>query len=540
MTARTFSLETSATTRSAAASATIGCEGGGADHLDGGDGIDLLDYAGSAGVTVDLSTGFAAGGEAQGDVISGFENLDGTDDQGDALTGSAVANWLFGIGGNDVLSGLAGDDVLAGGGGNDILRGGAGADALEGGTGIDLVTFYGATAAVAIDLLSGTGAGGDAQGDTYVAIENVNGGIAGDNISGNAVANVLSGYEGNDSLSGRDGDDTLLGGVGDDFLQGAAGADRLDGGAGVDTVDYNGTTGVTVDLSTGLCGGGEAQGDVVSGIENIRGTTGYGDTLTGSAVANQLSGFSGNDTLSGLGGADTLVGGLGDDALHGGDGDDFLYVGAGADIMDGGAGRDTMVFESPMVADWQSGLLAADLATDTWQSWEAIQGSDGNDTIRTSSWGFAVELRGGAGDDVLAAGTTVSGSDADTLSGEAGNDQLDGGVGDDVLRGGAGADVLAGAAGTDTASYYTGTTGSWSVSPPAPAAAARRRATLYPGSRTSPAARATTRSSAMPAPTPCRDGTVTTCCAGARGPTISMAATASTPSVTSAAAPASG
>jgi len=433
-------------------------EGGtGADRLDGGAGFDTIGYLDSSGVTIDLGTGLCRGGEAQGDVISSIEAVEGSELSGDVLTGSAASNVLTGWGGNDSLTGLGGDDRLNGGGGVDILRGGAGADALDGGADIDLASFYGAAASVVVNLLSGFGNDGEAAGDSYAGIENVNGGKARDLITGDAAINVLNGYEGNDQLIGYLGNDTLLGGVGDDLLIGGIGADRLTGGAGIDTLSYDGAAGVTVDLSTGLCSGGEALGDVLSGVENIWGSNGSDDTLTGSAVANQILGGWGNDVVSGLGGADSLRGGFGDDTLRGGDGDDFLYVDQGADVMDGGAGRDTMVFNRAMVADWQAGVLDADIGGDSWQNWEAIQGSSGDDRIRTNSWGFAVELRGGAGNDVLAAG--VDGATADTLSGEAGNDQLDGGPGNDVLRGGAGADALVGAAGIDTASYYGGTTG---------------------------------------------------------------------------------
>lgn len=66
--------------------------GAGADHLAGGEGIDLLDYSTSAaGVTVDLLTGTALGGDAAGDVFSGFENLTGSKFD-DLLTGSVDAN----------------------------------------------------------------------------------------------------------------------------------------------------------------------------------------------------------------------------------------------------------------------------------------------------------------------------------------------------------------------------------------------------------------------------------------------------------------
>ena len=111
-------------------------------------------------------------------------------------------------------------------------------------------------------------------------------------------------------------------------------------------------------------------------------------------------------------------------------GNDFIYASAGADTMDGGAGYDTIVFHKAMVADWQSGVLDADIGSDSWDSWEAIQGSNGADRIRTNSWGFAVELRGGGGDDILATG--VTGVINDTLRGEAGNDMLNGGAGIDT------------------------------------------------------------------------------------------------------------
>jgi Ca2+-binding RTX toxin-like protein len=432
--------------------------GAGADRLDGGAGADTINYFNSGTrVTVDLGLALCSGGEAQGDVISGIDNVNGSSLYGDILTGSAVANMLSGWGGNDSLTGLGGNDQLNGGDGDDILRGGAGTDAFDGGDGIDLISFYGAAVRVSIDLFSGVGLYGDAQGDTYAGIENVNGGTAGDIMIGGAADNILNGYEGNDTLFGYYGNDMLIGGAGDDALEGGNGADRLSGGGGIDTIAYAGSVGVTVSLAALTTSGGEAEGDVIGAdLENVDGTD-LDDALTGSAVANRLRGYVGNDTLDGLGGADTLIGGVGDDTLRGGDGDDFLYVSTETDVMDGGAGRDTMVLTRAMVADWQAGVLDADIGADVWRNWEVIQGSDGNDRIRTNSWGFAVELRGGGGDDELATG--VTGVVGDTLSGEAGNDRLDGGAGNDVLRGGAGADVLMGSAGSDAASYYSGTTG---------------------------------------------------------------------------------
>jgi len=63
---------------------------------------------------------------------------------------------------------------------------------------------------------------------------------------------------------------------------------------------------VTVSLITGAGSGGYAQGDTLSGIENLSGSD-YADTLIGNAGDNQLSGSDGNDLLTGNDGNDTLI-----------------------------------------------------------------------------------------------------------------------------------------------------------------------------------------------------------------------------------------
>ncbi|MEQ1709751.1 MAG: M10 family metallopeptidase C-terminal domain-containing protein, partial [Terricaulis sp.] len=127
-------------------------------------------------------------------------------------------------------------------------------------------------------------------------IENAIGGAGNDTIIGNAVNNRLVGGGGADSIDGGDGDDTLNGG---------AGADVLGGNAGVDTVDYVGSvTGVTVRLWNGTGQNGDAQGDTLSGVENVTGS-GQGDSLIGAdLIANRLDGGGGNDFLFGLSGDD--------------------------------------------------------------------------------------------------------------------------------------------------------------------------------------------------------------------------------------------
>ncbi|MEM9331060.1 MAG: calcium-binding protein [Pseudomonadota bacterium] len=113
--------------------------GAGGDRLTGGEGIDTATYGNSdAAVAINLQTGDASGGDAEGDVLVQIENLVGTD-FADNLTGNAEANRLAGRDGNDALFGLDGSDRLIGGLGNDELFGGNGNDRLFGGEGDDII-----------------------------------------------------------------------------------------------------------------------------------------------------------------------------------------------------------------------------------------------------------------------------------------------------------------------------------------------------------------------------------------------------------------
>ena len=99
--------------------------GAGADTLKGGAGEDTISYMGSPmGVTINLNTGTASGGDAEGDTLGEMiENVMGSDHD-DTITGTDginVGNKLWGHGGNDTLSGREGDDTLNGGAGDDML-----------------------------------------------------------------------------------------------------------------------------------------------------------------------------------------------------------------------------------------------------------------------------------------------------------------------------------------------------------------------------------------------------------------------------------
>ncbi|OWJ64332.1 calcium-binding protein [Inquilinus limosus] len=301
---------------------TILIGGAGADHLQGsllpppGGFASIASYADSAAaVALNLGNGAAAGGDATGDTLVDIDGAIGSAFD-DRIIGSAIANWL------------------RGGAGNDILTGAAGADRLEGGDGTDTALYTESTVGVRVDLGLGTGHGGTAEGDTLAGIESVVGTSHDDALAGDGNANGLWGGLGSDTLAGGAGNDALKGEAGNDVLTGGLGADTLVGGDGNDTASYQDSQlGVTVDLGTGQNRFGEAQGDILSGIENLTGSA-MGDRLTGDNGANGLSGGGGNDLLTGSGGADTLIGGAGADI--------FAYRAVG-DSTVAAAGQDTIV-----------------------------------------------------------------------------------------------------------------------------------------------------------------------------------------------------
>jgi Ca2+-binding RTX toxin-like protein len=442
-----------------------------ADMLDGGAGIDTVDYTLSASaVTSYLDGTIGAGGQAAGDSLTSIERLSGSAFN-DTLIGSANVDILEGNGGDDILRGADNNDSLIGGAGNDVLEGGAGADSLSGGTGTDTATYALSAAAVAVDLLSGTGSAADALGDTLSSVEIV----------------IGSGF--NDSLSGSAGDDQLIGGSGNDLLVGRGGADILDGGANVDTVDYSASSAAVTIALTGASGsGGDAAGDQLINIERLIGSN-LDDDLAGSGNADYLEG--------GLG-ADTLRGGAGDDELWGMDGSDTLIGGLGADRFEGGAGFNTADYSAASsgitvgfggitgTAGEATGdqlfniqriigtafvdTIFGNVAASTTElgagndifiaatGAETLNGGAGTDTADYSlaTSGVQISLDGTVGTGAYAAGDTlvaferlVGSAFDDTLSGFTSNDTLEGGAGNDSLTGAAGDDQLLGNDGND-------------------------------------------------------------------------------------------
>ena len=99
----------------------------------------------------------------------------------------------------------------------------------------NFAAYGGSDAGVTVNLATGMGQGGHAEGDTLTGILGVIGSSHADHLIGDAGHSNLNGDDGDDDLHGGGGNDTLEGGAGNDWLDGADGEDLLTGGEGGDT-----------------------------------------------------------------------------------------------------------------------------------------------------------------------------------------------------------------------------------------------------------------------------------------------------------------
>lgn len=134
--------------------------------------------------------------------------------QGEVKSGGPAADIVNGTPSNDTLTGLGGNDILIGLRGDDLFNGGPGRDALKGGTGSDTARY---SSAVKVDLSGVVPATGEAVGDTFSSVENLQGSPAADELRGTAEANIVTA------------------GPGDDFIDAGGRSDLLSGQAGRDT-----------------------------------------------------------------------------------------------------------------------------------------------------------------------------------------------------------------------------------------------------------------------------------------------------------------
>lgn len=273
--------------------------GNGADWISGNEGANRLE------------------GDADDNGVGGADTIFGGEGN-DTIIGGAGADELSGAEDDDLISGGTGADTISGNGGADTILGGAGADSISGGSdGTDWLSYANSAAGVNVTIIAGdtgSGTGGEAQGDRINGIQHVQGSELADRVTdslnSNAYnSNYFDGLAGNDVLILNAGNDTGNGGAGNDSVNGGAGNDILFGEGGIDTL----VGGSGNDRIFGEDGADRLFGDL--GNDNVQGGLGN-DQVVGGAGNDTLNGAAGADSLFGEGGADLLIGGLGADRFE--------------------------------------------------------------------------------------------------------------------------------------------------------------------------------------------------------------------------------
>jgi Ca2+-binding RTX toxin-like protein len=440
-----------------------------------------------------------------------------------SATGNALANTITGTAGNDTIDGAAGNDVLVGGTGDDLYFADSSSDVVTeaASAGTDTVRAAANYALSAnIENLELTGAARSATGNALA--NSITGTTGNDILDGGTGADTLTGGLGDDSYkvdnaadviveaagqgidsvfaafdytlgateienliltgtahvgTGNAGANIITGGTGNDVLDGAGGIDTLIGGAGNDRYVIDTTTDTITELVAGGIDTIVSSIDytlAVAEVENLE-LTGAARSGTGNALANAITGTSGNDSLDGGAGVDTLTGGLGDDSYAVDNSSDVIVEAALG-------GTDTVTASADLVlsAEIENLFLIGGARSGTGNALaNSITGTIGNDTL---DGGLGVDtLTGGVGDDsykvdnaldviveadgegsdtvVAAFNYTLGAASIENLTltgaahvgtGNAGANVIIGGSGNDTLDGGAGIDTLVGGAGDDS------------------------------------------------------------------------------------------
>ncbi len=448
----------------------------GADQMQGGAGDDsfVVDAAGDVvtegfgdgtdHVTASISYGLTADVEnltLTGAALDGFGNS-----LANTIIGNGGFNYLDGSGGNDVLQGLGGDDtyIVDSSGDRVVETVGLALNDTNDAGGSDTVQAFNTSYSLA--------GGGGAQFIEILALF----GNGATNGTGNALDNFMQGSAGNNILDGGAGNDFMTGFGGNDIYI----LDSLGDVVDESQVDSNGIDTVRIGFTYTL--GIGVENLELQGSANINGF--------GNALANDITGTSGNNRLDGGAGDDTLRGGLGNDIYVVDSFSDIILeaFNAGVDTIEQ---RTVTYFISANVENLTLGENAFasfgnelanriignnnDNTLDGVGGADTMQGMGGNDSyyvdssndrvVETLSLTVGDTNDAGGVDTVFArvsysidtssnvrfvenltldgtANINATGNAlANVLTGNSGNNTLDGGTGNDTLIGGAGNDI---------------------------------------------------------------------------------------------------
>ncbi|MCZ8260959.1 MAG: cadherin domain-containing protein, partial [Beijerinckiaceae bacterium] len=233
----------------------------------------------------------------------------GSATQAVSITVNNQTNTVNGTAGNDTLNGTGEDDIMNGLAGNDTLNGSARADVMNGGADSDTVVYDLSGSGVTVNLATNSATGGDAEGDTFIDIENIFGSSNDDSLTGTSGVNLIRGGNGNDTIRGNGGIDQLFGNAGNDTfildLDVQSTSLTIDGGADQDAVNLVGTGSFTL-----------GQLSFLTSIETI--------DFEAAGVSANLTNFTANDAVNVLGAS-----GPGNTLTFKMDGNDTFTVAAG-------------------------------------------------------------------------------------------------------------------------------------------------------------------------------------------------------------------
>jgi Ca2+-binding RTX toxin-like protein len=353
----------------------------------------------------------------------------------------------FGGDGNDFADGNAGADSASLGAGDDVFRwdSGDGGDTIDGEAGIDRIDLNGSNAAEVIFLspISGRILLSPDFGAPSLDLDNLEriaiaaaGGADSINIgdlAGTDVQLITLNLAGTIGGTSSDGAIDVIG------LEGTSSADNLTIAAAASSLSVTGLSySLVVNQADPTLDGmnfhGQAGNDTISAaglataiLQLVLGGDAGDDTITGSAVADQLFGGADNDVL---------VGGAGGDAMFGESGNDLMIwnAGDGDDVLDGGAGTGDVA----QVRASDAGELLSVGNTATTVNVGSPGGGFSLDILATE---FLL-LEGRGGNDFIQANGALAGLILVTLDGGAGNDNIVGGNGGDTILGGDGDDFV--------------------------------------------------------------------------------------------------
>jgi Ca2+-binding RTX toxin-like protein len=417
------------------------------DHVDGGDGTDVLKLTGDYSSLLEIHSGVLTSVEDM--LLSGGHSYNLVLDDGNIAAGQTLVVNATHLTVTDTLkfSALAvtsGSLNISGGAGQDVIEGGAGDDTIRAGAGNDTISVNGGHDTVD---------GGDGNDSVELGAGSVR--FTGD--AGDDAVSVSTAFVAQDTFDGGTGNDTITL-YSESPLTATFHSTTF---LGIETINFQGAD-TNVRMNDANLAAGQTMfvraDELDSGasfkFNGSAETNGNYNILAG-GDGNTISTGAGNDTV-------TLENAAGLDSVQAGAGNDYITISTAYSVhdkFDGGAGTDSLDFAIDSAAtihfldtsftNFETFTVDANHTDDRFIS------ADGNVAA-----GQTLEVDGSALQAVVngAAQSYEFDGSAETdgkfhFYGSAGNDTLIGGAGADILFGNGGQDQLTGGAGNDTYVY---------------------------------------------------------------------------------------